>query len=195
MARPARAQIIADVGQLPGLCLKLKGLHMELLAAIDTRSSAGRLTQPGPTPEDLARILEAAGRAPDHGRLKPWRFIVLDTDLREKFSAAAAAAKRLRLPAMNDEQFAAEREKVLRSPTIVVIACIPNRGQTKIPEIEQIIAAGAAAQNLFLAAYDLGYGVMWKTGAAAYDATVKAILGLDANDHIVGIMHLGTRLK
>jgi nitroreductase len=168
---------------------------MELLAAIDTRSSSGRLTQPGPTPEHMTRLLEAAGRAPDHGRLKPWRFIVLDTNLREKFSTAAAAAKRVRLPAMSDEQFAAERDKVLRSPTIVVIACIPNREQTKIPEIEQIVAAGAAAQNLFLAAHDLGYGVMWKTGAAAYDSAVKATLGLDANDHIVGIMHLGTRLK
>ena len=57
------------------------------------------------------------------------------------------------------------------------------------------VAAGAAAENLFLAAHDLGYGVMWKTGAAAYDPDVKAVLGLKATDHIVGIMHLGTRVK
>jgi len=166
---------------------------MELLTAIDTRSSAARLTQPGPTRDHLIRILEAADRAPDHGRLKPWRLIVLDGDLKEKFSIAAAAAKRVRLPAMTDEQFAAERNKIARSPTIVVIACRPRREQTKIPEIEQVIAAGAAAQNLFLAAHDLGYGVMWKTGVAAYDPGVKATVGLDADDHIVGIMHLGTR--
>jgi|SRR5882757_1595862 nitroreductase len=168
---------------------------MELLTAIDTRASAARLTQPGPTPEHLARILEAAAHAPDHGRLRPWQFIVLDADLREKFSFAAAAAKRVRLPAMTDEQFAAEREKITRSPTIVVVGCSVRREQTKVPEIEQVIAAGAAAQNLFLAAHDLGYGVMWKTGAAAYDPAVKATVGLGADDHIVGIMHLGTRPK
>jgi nitroreductase len=168
---------------------------MELLTAIDTRSSAGRLTQPGPTPEHLARILDAAAHAPDHGRLRPWQFIVLDAELREKFSFAAAAAKRVRVPTMSDEQLVAEREKVTRSPTVVVVGCTVRREQTKIPEIEQVIAAAAAAQNLFLAAHDLGYGVMWKTGAAAYDPAVKATVGLAADDHIVGIMHLGTRLK
>ena len=168
---------------------------MELLTAIDTRSSAARLTQPGPTPEHLALILGAAAHAPDHGRLRPWKFIVLDGELRERFSFAAAAAKRVRLPAMSDEQFTAEREKIARSPVVVVVGCTVRREQTKIQEIEQVIAAAAAAQNLFLAAHDLGYGVMWKTGAAAYDPTVKATVGLAADDHIIGIMHLGTRVK
>jgi nitroreductase len=167
---------------------------MELLTAIDSRTSAGRLTQPGPTQEQLATLLDAAAHAPDHGRLRPWVFIVLDSALREKFSYAGAMAKRSRQPAMSDEQFTAEREKLTRSPVIVVVACVVRREQTKVPEIEQVIAVGAAAQNLFLAAHDLGYGVMWKTGAAAYDPAVKAVLGLRADDHIVGIMHLGTRL-
>ncbi len=166
---------------------------MELLTAIGSRSSAARLTAPGPTPEHLDLILEAAGRAPDHGRLRPWKITVLDEGLRMAFASAAAAAKRARLP-MTDEQFAAERDKALRSPTIVVVACTVRRQQSKIPEIEQIVATGAAAENLFLAAHALGYGVMWKTGAAAYDPGVKAVLGLDGDDHIVGIMHLGTRL-
>jgi nitroreductase len=168
---------------------------MELFAAIQTRSSAGRLAEPGPTPEEVARLLDAAARAPDHGRLKPWRLTVLDGAVREAFTAAAAEAKRARLPAMTAEQFAAEREKMNRSPTIIVVGCAVNREQTKIPEIEQIVAVGAAAQNLFLAAHDLGYGVMWKTGVAAYDAAVKKTVGLEAHDHIVAIMHVGARLK
>lgn len=168
---------------------------MELFAAIDTRSSAGRLTEPGPSAEQIGRLLHAAARAPDHGRIRPWRFIVLDGAAREAFTAAAAAAKRVRLPDMTAEQLAAEREKMGRSPAIVVVGCAVNREQTKVPEIEQVVAVGAAAQNLFLAAYDLGFGVMWKTGAAAYDPAVKATVGLKPDDHIVAIMHLGTRLK
>jgi nitroreductase len=167
---------------------------MDLLTAIETRSSAARLAAPGPTAEDLKRILAAAERAPDHGRMKPWRLVVLDGSGRERFAAAAAEAKRRRTESMNDEQLAAERDKQLRSPTLVVVGCAV-RDNPKVPEIEQVIAAGAAAQNLFLAAHDLGYGVMWKTGAAAYDADVKALVGLKAADHIVGIMHLGTRVK
>ena len=168
---------------------------MELLAAINSRTSAGKLTTPGPTAVHLADILAAAARAPDHGRLKPWRFIVVDAELRTSFATAAAAAKRARIPSMTDEQFAAERDKVARSPTLIVVACTVRREQTKVPEIEQVMAVAAAAQNLFLAAHDLGYGVMWKTGAAAYDPAVKSALGLRPDDHIVGIMHVGTRLS
>ncbi|MDP9065940.1 MAG: nitroreductase [Pseudomonadota bacterium] len=167
---------------------------MELFAAIDSRTSAGRLAEPGPTPEELQRILHAGGCAPDHGRLKPWRFVVLEGAPREAFAAAAAEAKRVRLPAMTQEQLAAERQKITRSPCVVVVGCAVNRQQTKVPEIEQVAAVSAAAQNLFLAAHDLGYGVMWKTGAAAYDPHVKATVGLAPEDHIVAILHLGTPL-
>ena len=96
---------------------------------------------------------------------------------------------------MRCEQLNIERGKIWRSPTVIVVGCAVAENNTKIPEVEQVIAAGAAAQNLMLAAHGLGYGVMWKTGPAAYDAGVKAALGLKATDHIVAIMHLGTRLK
>jgi nitroreductase len=139
-------------------------------------------------------ILHAASRAPDHGRLKPWKLIVLEGSNREPFAAAAAQAKRRRTPALTDEQVAADRDKILRSPTLIVAGC-SVRAHPKVPEIEQVIATGAAVENLFLAAHGLGYGVMWKTGAAAYDPEVKSTLGLDPADHIVGIIHLGTRLK
>ena len=168
---------------------------MELFEAIETRSSAGRLTDPGPTPEDLDRLLQAAQRAPDHGRLRPWRFIILNGAQRVSFAKAAAAAKRVLLPAMSEEQMAAEQQKFERSPAIVVVACVLDRSKNKVPEIEQVIAVGAAVENLFLAAHALGYGVMWKTGVAAYDPAVKAVLGLRPEDHIVAILHLGTRLK
>ena len=167
---------------------------MELLTAIDTRASAGRLGAPGPTSGQLERMLEAARRAPDHGRMKPWHLVVLDESAKQRFAAAAAEAKRRRTPALGAEQLTAEREKILRSPAIIIVGCAV-RENPKVPEIEQVIAVGAAAQNLILAAHDLGYGVMWKTGAAAYDPDVKAVVGLKEHDHIVGIIHVGTRLK
>jgi nitroreductase len=168
---------------------------MELFEAIETRSSAARLTEPGPSPEDLDRLLQAAAHAPDHGRLKPWRFIILNGPDRGAFAKAAAAAKKARLPAMTDEQMILEQEKFERSPAIVLAACVLDRTKTKVPEIEQIIAVGAAVENLFLAAHAMGYGVMWKTGAAAYDPAVKALVGLRPDDHTVAILHLGTRSK
>jgi nitroreductase len=167
---------------------------MDLIEAIETRTSSGRLTGPGPTPEHLALILKAASHAPDHGRLKPWRVIALTGSGRLTFNEAVVASRRARLPAPSEEQIEVERAKISRSPTLVVIGCVVTPDQPKVPEVEQLLAAGAAAQNLFLAAHALGYGVMWKTGPAAYDAGVKASVGLTAADHIVGIMHLGTRV-
>jgi nitroreductase len=167
---------------------------MELFDAIDTRVSSARLTGPGPTPAQIERLLAAAGHAPDHGRLKPWRFTVLEGAAREAFAVAAAQAKLARVPTLLESQVESEREKIRRSPCIVIVGCAVNRESGKIPEIEQVIAVGAAAQNLFLAAHALGFGVMWKTGAAAYDAGVKSSVGLSPGDHIVAIMHLGTRV-
>ena len=167
---------------------------MDLIQAIDTRSSSAALGEPGPGPEQLAIILEAANRAPDHGRLRPWKLMVLEGHGREAFATAAAEAKRRLNPALTDEQVRSDRAKMLRSPTLIVAGCIV-RDHPKVPAIEQVVATGAAVENLFLAAHGLGYGVMWKTGAAAYDADAKRCVGLSPEDHIVGIIHLGTRLK
>jgi nitroreductase len=85
-----------------------------------------------------------------------------------------------------------ERSKPLRAPVIVVVVA-RVRPHDKIPEVEQLLSAGAAAQNIMLAAHALGYGAMWKTGAPAYDAKVKQALGLEAADSIAGFIYLGTR--
>jgi nitroreductase len=168
---------------------------MDLFEAIETRSSAGRLAEPGPDRAQLDRILAAAGHAPDHGRLKPWRLQVLDDAGKRRYADAVTSARARRLPEPTAEQLRVEGEKIWRSPTIVVIGCAVQPDHPKVPEIEQVLSVGAAAQNLFLAAHALGFGVMWKTGWAAYDDEVKAAVGLRPQDHIVGIMHLGTRVQ
>jgi nitroreductase len=168
---------------------------MELFDAIASRSTAKSLIGPGPTAEQIARLLEAADRAPDHGRLKPWRFIAVNGAERESFANAVAQSRRDQNAAFTDEQLELEREKIRRSPYILVTGCVVRKDLPKVPEIEQVIAAGAAVENLLLAATELGIGAMWKTGPAAYSARVKASVGLSADDHIVAILHLGTTVK
>jgi nitroreductase len=168
---------------------------MELFDAIASRSMAKSLTGPGPSAEQIARLLEAADRAPDHGRLRPWRFVAVNGAEREAFANAVAEARRDQMPTFTDEQMEIEREKIRRSPSILVAGCVVRKDIPKVPEIEQVIAVGAAVENLMLAANDLGVGAMWKTGPAAYSARVKAAVGLAADDHIVAILHLGTKVK
>jgi nitroreductase len=163
---------------------------MDLFAAINTRASASKLTTPGPTREHLDEIMRAALRAPDHGRLKPWRFVVLEGEARAKLGDAMAAMLQRKMPQATQAQLDAERGKPLRAPTIVVVAARILKG--KIPEIEQVAAVAAGVQNMFLVAHALGYGAMWKTGGAAYDDDVKRALGLLPEDHIVALLYLGT---
>lgn len=162
-----------------------------VLTAINSRASALKLSEPAPTREHLQQIMAAGARAPDHGRLAPWQFVVLEGKAREILSEAAVAMLRAADPAATAEHITRERDKSLRAPCIVVVAARVNK-QHKVPEIEQLLAVGAATQNMFLVAQELGYGVMWKTGPAAYDTGVKVALGLQADDHIVGFLYLGT---
>lgn len=162
---------------------------MELLAGIESRTSALKLSAPGPTRGHIEQIIHAGARAPDHGRLRPWRFIVLEGDARARLGDAMANVLKRKFPEAQPAQLDAERGKPMRAPTIIVVAAKITR--SKIPEIEQVIAVGAAAQNMFLAANALGYGAMWKTGGVAYDAAIKTMLGLAPEDHIVALLYLG----
>lgn len=163
---------------------------MELIEGIQSRTSPLKLTGPGPSAEHIQQIIRAGTRAPDHGRLRPWRFAVLEGAAREKLADAMANCLRARLPNSPPEHLDAERAKALRAPTIIVVGAKISKG--KIPEIEQVGAVNAAVQNMLLAAHALGYGAMWKTGAAAYDPGVKALVGLAPEDHIVALVYLGT---
>jgi nitroreductase len=164
---------------------------MQAIDALLNRRSAKTLTDPAPDEAALALILECASRAPDHGRLRPWRFIVIRGAARERLGELMAGQLQRKLPAASPEALQREREKPLRAPLIVAVAAVCNAA-AKIPPIEQTLAAGAAAQNVMLAATALGFGAMWKTGDAAYDETVKVALGLEAADVIVGFLYLGT---
>jgi nitroreductase len=163
---------------------------MELLEALNTRATAKTYGANAPTREHLDIALQAAVRAPDHGRLRPWRFMVITGDQRIRFGELLAASARRRVPGLSDGDLQRERDKALRAPMIIIVASRVVPG-TKVPTIEQILAAGAATQNLLLALHAQGYAAAWKTGEAAYDTDVKKALGFAADDHLVAFVYVG----
>jgi nitroreductase len=166
---------------------------MDALDLLLTRESALKLDAPAPSAADLDTMFQSAVRAPDHGRLRPWRFVVIEGDKRARFGELMAESMRRRDPDVAADMLDRERAKPMRAPTIVVAAAHVQKGH-RIMECEQIAAAAAAAQNIMLAAHALGYGAMWKTGEPAYDPGVKTAIGLDAEDEIMGFLYLGTNV-
>ena len=167
---------------------------MQSIDALLQRRSAKALSAPGPDEAALDLILSSAAAAPDHGRLRPWRFVVIQGNALGRFGDLLADHLRRTHPSSSEETLQRERQKAFRAPMIVVVAAICSPGG-KIPVIEQILAAGAAAQNIMLAAQSLGFNSMWKTGGAAYDEGVKTALGLQEKDAIVGFLYLGTEVS
>jgi nitroreductase len=167
---------------------------MQAIDALLTRTSATALTDPGPDDGALELMFASAVHAADHGRLRPWRFVVIRGAARGRFGELLAAHLERSHPGIGAETLARERSKALRAPLIIVVAAHVARG-VKIPEIEQQLSAGAAAQSMMLAACALGFNAMWKTGAAAYDPLVKEALGLAPQDSIAGFLYVGSEVR
>ena len=164
---------------------------MDAIEALTTRASPPGLVEPAPDAPTLDRILRAGMRAPDHGRLRPWHFVIVAGAARTALGDVLAGALQRREAGVAEAALAKERGKPLRAPLIIVVAA-KLREHRGVPAVEQMIAAGAAAQNILVAAHALGFGGFWRTGAAAYDNTVKRALGLRPDDAIVGFLYLGT---
>ena len=168
---------------------------MDALDAIWARRSIGRLADPAPSSQQLRVVLEAAAAAPDHGELRPWRFVVLEGPAKDRFGEVLAEAMQTRCRARGtsptEGQLAKERTKLGRAPLVVVVAAVRRPSDT-VPWAEQLAAGAAAAENALIAATALGYGSMWRTGDVAYDEHVKSALGLHAADAVVGFLYLGT---
>lgn len=156
------------------------------------RSTAPDLmTDPGPDPATLRTILEIGARVPDHRRLYPFRFIVIDGDRRAAAGALLAECLAGSEPSADSTRLDLERRRFLRAPVVIMVASRidPNH---KTPEWEQTLTAGAVCQNLLIAANAHGFASCWLTEWAAYDAGVRAGLGLAAAERIAGFIYLGT---
>jgi nitroreductase len=153
--------------------------------------SANALGDPGPSQAEIELILRAASRVPDHKKLVPWRFILFEGEARAEFG------KRLAETCQSEEKdpgaFRLENEakRFLRAPLVIAVISrvVKNPGA---PEWEQILSAGAACQNLILAANALGYGTQWITEWCAYSKGVRRALGLAENERVAGFVYIGT---
>ena len=161
----------------------------QTLAFLARRRSASALslTEPAPTDDELATLLRLATRVPDHGKLAPWRFVILRGPGKRRFIAGleAIAAKR-----PDGERLAIKLGK-LRAPPLTV-AVISRQTPGEIPEWEQRLSSGALCMTLVIAAQAMGYGANWITDWYAYDDEARALLGLTGDERVAGFVHLGT---
>ncbi len=164
---------------------------MDAYEALVTRVSPKELGEPAPDEVALRKIFAAALRAPDHGRLRPWRFISIRGEGRDRLGELLASSLSLRDPQAGPDLLERERQKALRGPLVVVVAAHFTPA-LKVPPVEQLLSAAAAAQNIMIASHALGFAAMWKTGEPAYDPLVKKALGLEAADGIAGFLYIGT---
>lgn len=159
---------------------------MDAYEAIVTRRSVPKVRDDLPARDDITRLLEAAVRAPTHHITEPWRFIVLAGDARVELGTAWAAGV-----ARQGGSTAGIAGKVLRAPVIVAVIERPKIHLPKVVEVEEHYATGAAIQNILLAAHSGGLGAMIRTGAAATLEEVRAYLGVEAGEHIAGLIYVG----
>ena len=162
------------------------------LSLLETRRSGKprEMIAPGPSVEELDRILAIAARTPDHGKLFPWRFVVVEPEQRGALAALLAAALPEADPGALPSHLAKADEFAHQAPSLVVVVSSPTAGH-KIPMWEQELSSGAAAMNLLLATHASGYVGSWITGWAAYSERVRAAF-CAPGERIAGFLFLGT---
>lgn len=163
---------------------------MELFEAIHDRQTQGKVKPDALPRGTIEKILSAAAQAPNHYKVRPWRFVVLTGDGRNKLGDVMAASQKDRKPDLPQEAFDKTRSLPLRAPVMIAVG-VDKPVEEKVIEVENISAASAACQNILLAAHGLGLGAIWRTGEWARDAKVKEFLGFAVDQHIVGFIYLG----
>lgn len=149
------------------------------------------MIEPGPSEEELDMILRASLRVPDHGKMGPWRFILLRGDAQVRFGEVVGEAYRKANPDAIDEQVEIERERFQRAPLVIAVVSRVQK-EHKIPVWEQELSSGAACMNMLNASLALGFAAQWITEWPAYNADVASALGLGDNERIAGFVYVGS---
>ena len=155
------------------------------------RNSTPSLSAPAPSGAVLDSIYQAALRAPDHGKLRPWRYLTIEGDALNKLGDLFAESSKLENSNLSPEQENKFRKMPLRAP-MVIVAIAKIQANHKIPEIEQTVSLGVGVGYLLLALQAEGFGGMWRTGPLAYNKGVHKGLNLNKGEHIVGFLYVGT---
>ena len=175
----------ADLGQ----ALPLPVPSIELQARMATRRSAPAqaLTAPGPSPAEIERILTLGARSPDHGKLFPWRFVVMGRETRAALAEALSPhAERQTEPGKARKVLS----KLTAAPLTILVVSTPVEGAK--PVWEQQLSAGAVCMNLEHAANAFGYSASWITDWYSYDPQALELLGVTSSEQVAGFIHLGT---
>jgi nitroreductase len=163
---------------------------LEVFEAIFSRQSISHLKTDEVPRLVIERLLVAAVQAPNHHKVRPWRFFVISGEGRIRIGKALEKSLHQRVPEAAAGALQKERERLLRAPIVIAVAVDPP-ADSRVSEIENISAAAAAVQNLLLAATASGLGAKWRTGQAAVDPLVKEELGISPNQHLIALVYLG----
>jgi len=158
-----------------------------VLEAVLTRRSSTRLSEPAPGREELFELVPAAATAPDHGRIRPWRLIVIEGEDR------ALLGEALREAEPDTEQGRRAALKPTRAPLLLSIVFCPQLNRPKVPEWEQLAAVVAMVTTLLLLLHSRGWGAIWRTGPAVEAPQVIKRLGVDGDERLLGWLYIGTR--
>ncbi len=164
------------------------------LTLITTRQSIlpKRLTPPGPDAAQLALLFKAAAAAPDHGEIRPWRFIVVGAETRAVLADVFGQALRERDAAATPDQVAQAREKAFRAPFVALAIADLRHGQPDIDALERMISVGAAIQNFLLLAHSMGFGAGLTSGQAMHSQVLRQCFRLQEGEHAVCCINVGT---
>lgn len=174
--------------------LPLPQYNPDMLAALRARRSnlAKLMDGPGPSEAQLTDLLDIAARVPDHRKLAPWRFIVIEGEARETLGQHLSAIFLAENPGMPIDRSIFEGARFLRAPMVITVVSSPVECPRGTPEWEQILSAGAVCYNLLLAAQGHGFAAQWLTEWYAYHAAFQKTLGLQGSERIAGFVCIGT---
>lgn len=166
---------------------------MSVIETLLSRNSTKQIEGPGPSEEQIAQIFAAAMCAPDHGRLRPWRFKRIQGEQIDELANLAVKAMADEGKPLNAPKEKNMREWLGRAPLVIAVASYVDHSNERIPEHERMLATGAAVMNILNAAHALGFGAFWSTGIGTYTDAVPEALGFDTLEHkFLGFVVIGS---
>ena len=170
----------------------------EMIGWINSRRSMGNLDLPAPTHAQIETAIECAATAPDHKKLRPWRFIVTQGDARHELGNALVAAAQAKAvqegETLSEKDIAKTQAMPLRAPVIITVVT-KIQAHKKVPPFEQMLSAGAAVQNLILALKAQGFSTVWRTGLLCNEPAVKSYFDVGPDDYVTAFVYTGTSPK